>query len=165
MIGLRAPRSVPMTMRAVLLTAVLALALAACGSEGEGSAPTGGGNSSTSGERLDGPVKFLVTGGEAFREDRITVQPDGAAHVQTRAGIRTARLTREELDAVVTQIEDAGLPEIPEDSLTKPPMPDALAFSVVYGGRQVSTDSGSMPEELEPLVGTFVRLIDRYGAK
>jgi hypothetical protein len=110
-------------------------------------------------------VKFFVTGGEAFREDRITVQPDGAAHVQTRAGTRTARLTREELDAVVTQIEDAGLPEIPEDSLTKPPMPDALAFSVVYGGREVSTDSGSMPEELEPLVGTFVRLIDRYGAK
>ena len=162
MIAPRALRSVPMTMRAVLLTVVLALALAACGSEGEGSAPTGGGGS---GERLAGPVKFLVTGGEAFREDRITVQPDGAARVQTRAGMRSARLTPDELDAVVAQIQDADLPQIPEDSLTKPPMPDALAFSVVYEGREISTDSGSMPEDLEPLVGTFSRLIDRYGAK
>ena len=165
MIALRAPRSVPTTMRAVLLTGILALALSACGSEGESSAPAGGASSSSPGERLDGPVKFLVTGGEAFREDRMTVQPDGAARVQTRAGTRTARLTRDELDAVVAQLEDADLPQIPEDSLTKPPMPDALAFSVVHGGREVSTDSGSMPEDLEPLVGTFIGLIDRYGAK
>jgi len=159
----RATRSVPMTMRAVLLMVVLALALAACGSD-EGSAPNGGG-SSTSGQRLEGPVKFLVTGGDAFRRDRITVQPDGAAQVETRAGTRAARLTREELDAVVAQLQDADLPAIPEDSLTKPPMPDALAFSVVYRGREVSTDSGSMPEDLEPLVGTFIGLTDRYGAK
>ena len=165
MIALRPLRSVPMTMRAVLLTVVLALALAACGSEEQGSAPNGGGGSSSSRERLDGPVKFLVTGGEAFREDRITVQPDGAAQVQTRAGSRAARLTPQELDAVVAQVRDADLPEIPEDSLTEPPMPDALAFSVVYGGREISTDSGSMPQDLEPLVGTFVRLIDRHGAK
>ena len=44
-------------------------------------------------------------------------------------------------------------------------MPDALGFSFVYEGREVSTDSGSLPEDLEPLVGTFIGLVDRYGSE
>jgi hypothetical protein len=157
----RVARSVPMTMRAVLVTVVLALAAAGCGGDEKG-APAGG--SGSSGERLAGPLKFLVTGGDAFRQDRITVQPDGSAQVQTLKGTKAAKLTAEELDAVVAQLDDADLEDIPEDSLTKPPMPDALGFSFVYQGREVSTDSGSMPEGLEPLVGTFIRLVDRYGS-
>ena len=48
-------RSVPMSMRALVLTAVLALALGGCGGEEETTgAPSGGGG-------LSGPLRFLVT--------------------------------------------------------------------------------------------------------
>ena len=86
MIDPRLARSVRMTMRAVLVTVVLALAAAGCGGD-EQSAPASGG-AAPSGERLTGPLKFLVTGGDAFRKDRITVQPDGTADVETLAGRR-----------------------------------------------------------------------------
>jgi len=164
-IGPRLARSVRMTMRAALVTVVLALAAGGCGGDEQSAPAAGGGGSAPSGERLAGPLKFLVTGGEAFRKDRITVQPDGTAQVETLKGTTRARLTQDELDEIVARLEDSELEDVPEDSLTKPPMPDALGFSFVYRGREVSTDSGSMPEDLKPLVGTFIGLVDRYGAK
>ncbi len=147
-----------MGMRALVLTFVLAVALGACGSEQETTgAPAGG--------ALDGPVRFLVTGGDAFREDRMTLQPDGEVRVQTRQGTRSGRLTEDELREVRAQLESAQLEEIPEDSTTEPPMPDALGYGIVYRGREVNTDAGSMPDRLAPLVGTFLKLVDRLGAR
>jgi hypothetical protein len=149
-----------MSMRALVLTAVLALALGACGGEEETTGtPSGGGGG------LSGPLQFLVTGGDAFREDRLTLQPDGAVRVQTRQGSRSATLTPGELSEVESQLEAAELAEIPEDSTTEPPMPDALGYGLVYDGREVNTDAGSMPERLRPLVGTFMKLVERYGAE
>lgn len=148
-----------MSMRALVLTFVLAVALGACGGEEEtaGGAPAGGG--------LAGPVQFLVTGGEAFREDRLTLQPDGEVRVRTRRGERSGRLGEDELREVEAQLESARLEQIPEDSATDPPMPDALGYGFVYRGREVNTDAGSMPDRLAPLVGTFMKLVDRFGAK
>jgi hypothetical protein len=149
-----------MSMRALVTTVVLALALGACGGEEETTGgPSGGGGG------LSGPLQFLVTGGEAFREDRLTLQPDGAVRVQTRQGSRSATLTPGELSEVESQLDAAELGEIPEDSTTEPPMPDALGYGLVYEGREVNTDAGSMPERLQPLVGTFMKLLERYGAE
>ena len=159
-------RSVRVTMRAAVLCVVLALAATGCGGE-ETPAPggSGAGDPAAAPEgRLAGPLEFKVTGGEALRRDRMTVRPDGSASVETREGHRTATLSEQELATVARELEEAELSEIPEDSLTKPPIPDALAYSFVYGGREVSTDSGSMPERLEPLIGTFLKLVERYGA-
>ena len=151
-------RKVRGQMRALVLTVGLAVALGACGGgEEPASAPAGG--------KLEGPLQFLVTGGEAFREDRMTVQPDGAVRVRTRQGERSARLSQGELDELVARLQTAGFEEIPQDSTTEPPIPDALGYGVVYEGREVNTDDGSMPQELEPLIASLMRLVDRYGAK
>jgi hypothetical protein len=152
-------RTVLMRMRALMVIAVLSLALGACGGDDE-SAP-----GSPGGGELAGPLEFLVTGGDAFREDRITVRPDGSATVKTRKGTRTADLTEDELAEIEAQVHTAELDRIPEDSTTKPPMPDALGYGFVYEGREVDTDAGSMPDQLKPLVGTFIKLVDRYGAE
>ena len=145
-------------MRALVLTFVLAVAVGACGGEDETTgAPAGG--------ALAGPLEFLVTGGEAFREDRLTLQPDGEVRVRTRQGTRSGRLSEDELRDVEAQLESAEIGEIPEDSTTDPPLPDALGYGFVYQGREVNTDAGSMPDRLAPLVGTFMKLVDRYGAK
>ncbi len=142
----------------------LALVFAGCGGEDESSgAPSGGGGGG--GQGLEAPITFKLTGGDAFRKDRMTVQPDGSAQVTTRKGDKPAQLTDEELSELSSSFEKADLPEIPENSTTEPPIPDALSYSFVYEDREVITDSGSLPEDLKPLIGTFVKLVDRYGAK
>ena len=50
-------------------------------------------------------------------------------------------------------------------ALTDPARPDALSYRFTYRDRQVESDSGALPDELEPLIGTFIELIDRYGPR
>ena len=155
-------RTLGTTMRVWLSILCLAL-VAGCGG---GDEKTSSGPAASSGaEGLEAPITFKLTGGDAFREDRMTVQPDGSAQVTTRQGEKPAQLTDEELSQVSSHLEEANLPKIPEESTTEPPIPDALSYSFVYEGREVVTDSGSLPEELKPLIGTFAQLVDRYGAK
>ena len=147
-------RSLGMTMLLrVALLALVALTFAACGSDDD-PAPAAS---------LSEAIKYEVIGGDAFRDDKITVQPDGTASVKTRAGTRSATLTAAELDTLTRDVSDAGLTEL-EDAVTDPPIPDALSYRFTYRGHEVTTDSGELPDELRGLVGTFNDLIDRYGA-
>ena len=147
----RLVRSVGMTMRIALLIATLAL-FASCGGDDE---------TPSAATRLPEAIKYEVIGGDAFRDDKLTVQADGSAQVQTRAGTRTAKLTAAELSALEHEVENLGNVE---SKTTDPPQPDALSYRFTYRGRQVETDSGALPDELRALIGTFDDLIDRYGA-
>ena len=139
-------------LRLAALLAGLAL-LGACGGDER---DAGGGGSA----RLADPITFEVIGGDAFRDDELTVAPDGSVRVQTRAGDRAADLTETELAEVASRAADLV---DAESALTEPPQPDALSYRFTYRGRQVETDSGALPDELAPLIGTFIDLIDRYG--
>ena len=147
----RLVRSVGMTMRIALLIATLAL-FASCGGDDE---------TPSAATRLPEAIKYEVIGGDAFRDDKLSVQADGSAQVQTRAGTRTAKLTAAELSALEHEVENLGNVE---SKTTDPPQPDALSYRFTYRGRQVETDSGALPDELRALIGTFDDLIDRYGA-
>jgi hypothetical protein len=103
-----------------------------------------------------------VIGGDAFRDDKITVQPDGTASVQTRSGSRSATLTAAELASISDGVSAAGLTRL-EDAVTEPPIPDGVSYRFTYRGHQVTADTGKVPEELRPLIGTFDDLIERYG--
>src|SRR6185436_6378521 len=104
-----------------------------------------------------------VIGGEDFRDDKITVQSDGRASVQTRSGSRTATLTDRELAALARGVDEARLTRL-ESTVTDPPIPDALSYRFTYRGRQVETDTGELPDELRGLIQAFDELIGRYGA-
>ena len=149
----RLVRSVGMTMRIALLIATLAL-FASCGGDDE---------TPSAATRLPEAIKYEVIGGDAFRDDKMTVQADGTAEVQTRTGTRSARLTAAELSALARTVSDAGLAKL-ESETTDPPQPDALSYRFTYRGRQVETDSGALPAQLRALIGNFDDLIDRYGA-
>jgi hypothetical protein len=138
-------------LRLAALLAGLAL-LAGCGGDDE--APAG------SSATLAEPITFEVIGGDAFRDDELTVEPDGSVTIQTRAGDRTADLSEAELAEVAAHAEHLG---DAESALTEPPQPDALSYRFTYRGEQVETDSGALPDDLAPMVGTFIALIDRYG--
>jgi hypothetical protein len=158
--NVRAARSVRVTMRlALLLLCGLAL-LAGCGGDDDGD---GGSNSGSGGSaRLSEPITFEVIGGDAFRDDEITVAADGSARVKTRSGERSAELEREELADLAQAVAQADLPTA-KSAVTDPPQPDALSYRFTYRGRQVTTDSDALPERLEPLIGSFIELIDDYG--
>jgi hypothetical protein len=139
---------------AVLLTSLALVAAAGCGGDDEGGADGSA--------RLAEAIRFEVVGGDAFRDDAMTVQPDGSVRVETRSGKRTAELTPDELSALAREAEDlSGV----ESALTEPPRPDALWYRFTYRGRQVETDAPAMPAELRPLIGTFIGLIARYGPR
>jgi hypothetical protein len=90
------------------------------------------------------------------------VRADGSARVETRTGERTAELEPDALAELARAVEQADLAGA-ESAVTEPPQPDALSYRLTYRGKQVTTDSGALPEPLEPLVGTFIGLIDDYG--
>ena len=147
-------RSVGMTMLLrVALLALVALTFAACGSDDD-PAPAAS---------LSEAIKYEVIGGDAFRDDKVTIQPDGRASIQTRAGTRSATLTAAERTALSREIEAAGLGDL-DSAVTEPPIPDALSYRFSYRGHEVETDTGKLPDELRGLIATFDDLIDRYGA-
>jgi hypothetical protein len=149
-------RSVGVRRRIGMLLVLAGLGLAACGSDdtSEPAAPS---------PRLAEPIKYEVIGGDDFRDDKITVQSDGRASVQTRSGSRTATLTDRELAALARGVDEASLTRL-ESAVTDPPIPDALSYRFTYRGRQVETDTGELPDELRGLIQTFDELIGRYGA-
>ena len=63
-----------------MLLVLAGLVLAACGSA----------EPATPSAALVAQIKYEVIGGDDFRDDKITVQSDGRASVQTRSGSRTA---------------------------------------------------------------------------
>jgi len=138
-------------IRITIVLACLAALAAGCGTDEPPAAPA----------RLTEAIKYEVIGGDAFRDDKITVEADGRASVQTRAGTRAAKLTAQELAALARRVEPLTQAKT---ARTDPPHPDAMSYRFTYRGRQVETDSGALPDELRPLIGTFNALIDRYSA-
>jgi hypothetical protein len=148
----RPGRSVGMTMLARLALLALLVVAAACGEDAPAE-PAG----------LATAVKYEVIGGDAFRDDEVTIQPDGRASIQTRAGTRSATLTAAERTALSREIEAAGLGDL-DSAVTEPPIPDALSYRFSYRGHEVETDTGKLPDELRGLIASFDDLIERYGS-
>ena len=151
----RPARSVRVRMRTAVLLAGVALAAAGCGGGRRRCAPA-------KGARLAEPITFEVIGGDAFRDDEMTVAADGSARVETRDGERATELTDDELAALAETVRTTDLAAV-ESALTDPPQPDALSYRFTYRGTQVETDSGAMPRDLEPLIAKFIDLIDEHG--
>ena len=141
-----------------VLLASAALIAGGCGDEDDGGAATpAGGGSAT----LAVTFTFELNGGDAFRDDRITIEADGSARVETRDGAQRAELTPEELSQVAAE---AGVLADAETAVTRPPQPDMVSYRFTYGGEEIATDDPAMPDELAPLIRTFVALIDKYGS-
>ena len=156
----RLRRSVGVTMRAGLVILGLAV-LAGCGTDDEG----GGGTPDKPAAALPAPLTFQVSGGLRLRLDKITIQPDGSAQVKTIEGEKPVQLEDDELRKVADALESAKLEDIPENSRSPRPIPDAFGYRFIYKGRQVDTDQESNPDALKPLTAALTGLVDRYGPK
>ena len=163
---IRDSRVVFATMRtAVLIAGLMTLALAGCGGDDESPAGSGGSGSS-GGAQLTGPLTFTRGGGIAGRADKLVVQPDGSGSLTTRSGgERAVKLQAAELQALAGDVESADLAGLPEDSTSGRTQPDAFGYRVAYGGATVTTESGSVPDRMGPLVSTLSGIVERLGAK
>jgi hypothetical protein len=94
------------------------------------------------------------------------VQPDGSVSLTTRSGgERAVKLEPAELRTIADHAESADLAGLPEDSTAGRTQPDAFGYRVVYDGATVTTESGSVPDRMGPLVATLSKIVDRLGAK
>ena len=144
-----------MLMRGVIVTGLVMLLLAGCGSDDDGG--TSGGDA-----RLSGPLTYERGGGIAGRHDQLVVRPDGSATLTVRDKPKSVRLTDAELDRVVADVESTDLGSLPADSTTKPPVPDAFGYRIAYAGDTVTTDDPGMPDELRELAAPRGQLVERY---
>ena len=162
----RSSRVVFAKMRsAVLIAGLMTLAIAGCGGDDESHAGSGGPGSS-GGAQLAGPLTFTRGGGIAGRADKLVVQPDGSVSLTTRSGgERAVKLEPAELQTIADNADSADLAGLPEDSTAGRTPPDAFGYRVVYDGATVTTESGSVPDRMGPLVATLSKIVDRLGAK
>ena len=146
--------------RLALPAAVLALLLAACGSEERegGPAPDEGRAA------LSGPLVYSRGGGFAGGVYRLTIRPDGRGRLETvGTAPRDVTLAREELSEVAADLEAADLPSRNASYAPDRPAPDAFGHRVEYEGRSVRVDEAAdgVPEALRSLVGGLSALLDR----
>jgi hypothetical protein len=162
----RSSRVVFAKMRsAVLIAGLMTLAIAGCGGDDESPAGSRGPGSS-GGAQLAGPLTFTRGGGIAGRADKLVVQPDGSVSLTTRSGgERAVKLEPAELQTIADNADSADLAGLPEDSTAGRTPPDAFGYRVVYDGATVTTESGSVPDRMGPLVATLSKIVDRLGAK
>jgi hypothetical protein len=147
---------------AVLIAGLMTLAIAGCGGDDESPADPG----EPGGAQLAGPLTFTRGGGIAGRTDKLVVQPDGTGSLTTRSGgERAVKLDAAQLETLAGDLESADLTGLPEDSTAGRTQPDAFGYRVAYEGATVTTESGSIPDRMGPLVATLSKLVDRFGAK
>jgi len=160
---LRSSRVVFAKMRtAVLIAGLMTLAIAGCGGDDESPSEPG----EPGGAQLAGPLTFTRGGGIAGRTDKLVVQPDGTGSLTTRSGgERAVKLDAAQLETLAGDLESADLTGLPEDSTAGRTQPDAFGYRVAYEGATVTTESGSIPDRMGPLVATLSKLVDRFGAK
>jgi hypothetical protein len=160
---LRSSRVVFAKMRtAVLIAGLMTLAIAGCGGDDESPADPG----EPGGAQLAGPLTFTRGGGIAGRTDKLVIQPDGGGSLTTRSGgERAVKLDAAQLETLAADVKSADLSGLPEDSTSGRAQPDAFGYRVAYQGATVTTESGSIPDRMGPLVATLSTLVDRLGAK
>jgi hypothetical protein len=151
-------------MRVLLVMGMFALAVAGCGGDEDGSGGgSGGEGASAQAKQLPAALTFQVSGGLRLRMDKITIQPDGSAQIKTLRGEKPVKLTNSELSTVADQLDASGLEDVPENSRSPRPIPDAFGYRFIYKGRQVDSDQESNPGDLQALTATLTGLVDRYG--
>jgi hypothetical protein len=146
-----------MLTRMLLLAGLALVLLAGCGDDDNGG--------STGGEKpvtLAGPVTYERGGGIAGRRDRLIVQPDGNAKLTVQTATKSIRLSDSELSALGRELERADLPSLPKSSVSKPPVPDAFGYRVIYDGTTVTADDPAMPDKLRGLTSSLGALVERY---
>ena len=142
-----------------VVMAMALLVLAGCGGD-EAEAPGGGEDGAA---KLEGALTYTRGGGIAGRADKLVVEPDGSATLTTRqGGERRFRLTGDELAGLASELRRANLAELPERSVSDPPVPDAFGHRIAYGGVTVTTDDPAMPEELSGLVARLGGLVQAH---
>ena len=133
-------------MRAVIIGLVAVLA-AGCGG-GEAAA------------EMSDELHFVRSGGFAGQHDELTIQPNGDVSLISRDGQEQFSLSDEELANLTGVLEDTGLGDIPSDSTSEQPVPDAFTYVVTYGETEVRTDDASVPAGLTDLLSELTNIVE-----
>jgi len=133
-------------LRAVIIGLVAVLA-AGCGG-GEAAA------------EMSDELHFVRSGGFAGQHDELTIQPNGDVSLISRDGQEQFSLSDEELANLTGVLEDTGLGDIPSDSTSEQPVPDAFTYVVTYGETEVRTDDASVPAGLTDLLSELTNIVE-----
>lgn len=138
-------------MRTGVVLVVALLAATACG----GAAGTAAG--------LRDELRYVRSGGIAGAHDQLVIAPDGRGSLTVRGNTeQTFNLSDQELDSVAAALERANLEDVPSDSTSAQPAPDAFSYSLSYQGKEIRTDDPSIPSDLKPLVSELDRIVAKH---
>jgi len=106
-------------------------------------------------------LHFVRSGGFAGQHDELTIRPNGDVSLVSRDGQQEQfSLSDEEMTNLTGVLEDTGLEDIPSDSTSEGPVPDAFTYVVTYGETEVRTDDASVPEELTNLLSQLIDIVE-----
>jgi hypothetical protein len=147
------------------LTAAVVLAgvLAACGSSApEGAATPSAVAGAAATVPASGVVRYVRSGGLAGRSETLTVQPSGAAVLQTDVGATQARLTPAERSALRRALDGARFPGPTRGAHRA--VPDGFTYTVTVGSLTVRFGQNEAPDGLADLLHVLQGVANRLSA-
>jgi hypothetical protein len=125
-------------------------------------AATGCGGGEAAAEMNDS-IHYVRSGGFAGEHDELTIEPDGTAMLTVRGGSQEEfQLNDDELGDLTGALDESGLEDVPSDSTSEQPAPDAFVYSITYGDKEVRTDDVSVPDELRRLIATLDEIVESH---
>jgi len=112
---------------------------------------------------LQGKVGYAKSGGIAGIVQKLTVSPDGRAVAASRAGKRSFRLTRAELEQLTTAVARARLKQT-KDPKSRSQGADGFSYRVAYRADDVQWDdfTGDPPQRVLALYGLLDDLYQQH---
>jgi hypothetical protein len=148
--------------RQLVVSALVALAIPGCGSEGPDGptqTTTPRPTASATGAPVTGAIDFALEGTIAGRKDQLHIEPDGSATLRSRnTAPRTLDLPQRVVDNVRKDVGAANLPAL-EARYGGPPVSDGSTQTITVAGKTVESDNGGAPDALDTALADLTDVV------
>lgn len=97
-------------------------------------------------------VDYKRTGGIAGFQDRMVVFEDGTVSYARKDNAGTFKIPAGTLQGIRDLLENADFPALAPQYPAQSPGADYFFYSITYKGKTVTTETGGVPPQLEPVI-------------
>jgi hypothetical protein len=107
-------------------------------------------------------VEYTRTGGIAGFDDHLVVFDNGQAIFSRKQSSGIFTLSNQELGELRNLLDTAGFPSLEPEYPAPEPGADYFQYTITYGGKTVTTETGGVPPNLAPVIGELDYLLTEY---